>query len=51
MGRHGDRPSLNFNGFLAGKSVHVAPKKDGLSWILVLVFVLVVVLEKLLNGM
>jgi hypothetical protein len=27
MGRHGGRPSLNFIGFLAGKSVHVAPKK------------------------
>jgi hypothetical protein len=27
MGRHGGRPSLNFSRFLAGKSVHVAPKK------------------------
>jgi hypothetical protein len=28
MGRHGGRPSLDFSGFLAGKSVHVAPKKS-----------------------
>jgi hypothetical protein len=27
MGRHRGRPSLNFIGFLAGKCVHVAPRK------------------------
>ena len=27
VGRHGGRPSLNFSRFLAGNSVHVAPKK------------------------
>ena len=27
MGRRGGRPSLNFSRFLAGKCVHVAPKK------------------------
>src|SRR6516165_6152931 len=27
MGRHGGRPSPNFSGLLAGKCVHVAPKK------------------------
>src|SRR6516164_2834104 len=26
-GRHGGRPSPNFSGLLAGKCVHVAPKK------------------------